>query len=148
VATPFNNTLERNIGANCATSLDEADDNNTGSDFALSTNDPRNNSQAPTETLCPPTGGGGTAPTTSIDKEPKNKVKTKKKKVKVSYSFSSDAVGASFQCKLDKASLAPCASPFTAKVKKGKHEFTVQATNGGLTDQSPAIDDFKVKRKK
>jgi Ca2+-binding RTX toxin-like protein len=61
VATPFESTLERSITKGCATAIDPADDtNNSAADFALSTNPPRNNTTAPTETVCPPTGGPGT----------------------------------------------------------------------------------------
>jgi RTX calcium-binding nonapeptide repeat (4 copies) len=61
VATPFESTLERSIAKGCATALDPADDtNNSSADFALSNNPPRNNAAAPTETLCPGTGGPGT----------------------------------------------------------------------------------------
>ena len=58
VATPFESTLERSIAKGCATALDAADDtNNSSADFALSTRPPRNNTMAPTETLCPSPGG-------------------------------------------------------------------------------------------
>jgi RTX calcium-binding nonapeptide repeat (4 copies) len=52
--------LQRNIGGNCATALDAADDtNNAGADFSLVGANPRPNSVTPTETLCAPPGGGG-----------------------------------------------------------------------------------------
>ncbi len=80
VATPFESTLERNITRGCATALDAADDtNNSAADFALSTRAPRNNTMAPTETLCPTQGAPTPAPTPTT---PAKKCKKKKKKGK------------------------------------------------------------------
>jgi hypothetical protein len=56
--------------------------------------------------------------------------------------------GATFQCKLDKGSFAPCISPKTYKVKKGKHTFSVEAVGPAGTDPTPATFSFKVKKKK
>jgi hypothetical protein len=87
-------------------------------------------------------------PDTILGSRPKKTVKTKKKKATVKFSFSSDVAGATFQCKLDKGSFAPCASPKTYKVKKGKHTFSVEAVAPGGTDATPATFSFKVKKKK
>jgi Ca2+-binding RTX toxin-like protein len=55
--------LQRNIGANCPTALDAADDtNNAGADFSLVGANPRPNSVGPTETLCTPTTTATTPP--------------------------------------------------------------------------------------
>jgi hypothetical protein len=88
-----------------------------------------------------------TPPDTTITGHPKKTVKTKKKKAKVKFSFSSEVAGATFECKLDKGSFAPCTSPKTYKVKKGKHTFSVEAVAPGGTDPSPATFSFKVKKK-
>jgi hypothetical protein len=67
--------LQRNIGANCGTALDFADDtNNAGADFSLVGANPRPNSVAPTETLCASPTAPATTPT------PTKKKKCKKKK--------------------------------------------------------------------
>jgi Glycine rich protein len=87
-------------------------------------------------------------PDTTITAKPKKTVKTKKKKAKVKFSFSSDLAGATFECKLDKGSFAPCTSPKTYKVKKGKHTFSVEAVGPAGTDPTPATFSFKVKKKK
>jgi hypothetical protein len=71
IATPFESTLERKITAGCPTALDGPDDTNQGSDFALSTNAPRNNTMAPTETICP---------SSTTPPPPTKKKKCKKKK--------------------------------------------------------------------
>jgi hypothetical protein len=88
-----------------------------------------------------------TLPETTITAKPKKTVKTKKKKAKVKFSFSSDVPGATFQCKLDKGSFAPCTSPKTYKVKTGKHTFSVEAIGPAGTDPTPATFSFKVKKK-
>jgi hypothetical protein len=87
------------------------------------------------------------APNTTIGSHPKPRIKTSQKKVKVKFTFSADAPGATFKCKLDKGSFAPCASPKTYKVKLGKHKFSVEAIGAGGTDPTPASFSFKVVRK-
>jgi hypothetical protein len=81
VETAFEETLERGIGRGCATALDAADDaNNSSTDFALSTRAPRNNTMAPTETLCPAQAAPpGTNPGANQKKCKKKKKKKKKK---------------------------------------------------------------------
>ncbi len=86
-------------------------------------------------------------PETILSAHPKKTVKTKKKKAKVKFGFSSDVPGATFQCKLDKGAFAPCTSPKTYKVKKGKHTFSVEAVDPAGTDATPATFSFKVKKK-
>ncbi len=89
-----------------------------------------------------------TVPDTALGSHPKATVKTKKKKAKVKFSFSSDVTGATFMCKLDKGAFAPCTSPKSYSVKKGKHTFSVEAIGQGGTDATPATFSFKVKKKK
>jgi hypothetical protein len=88
------------------------------------------------------------APNTILGSHPKKTIKSKKKKVKVKFTFSSDVAGATFECKLDKGSFAPCTSPKTYRVKPGKHIFSVEAFGAGGPDQTPATFKFKVKKKK
>ncbi len=87
------------------------------------------------------------APETTLTKTPKKKVKTKKGRAKVKFKFTADVAGASFECTLDDKADA-CTSPFSKKVKKGKHTFAVAASAAGKTDQTPASFSFKVKRKR
>ncbi len=89
------------------------------------------------------------APETQITKGPKRKVKTRKKKAKVELEFAADEPGTTFECALDGDSFASCSSPFTTKVKKGKHSFQVRGTDQlGNAEQTPATRTWKVKRKK
>jgi hypothetical protein len=87
-------------------------------------------------------------PNTVLGSHPKNVIKSKKKKVTVKFSFSSDVAGATFKCKLDKGSFAPCTSPKSYKVRRGSHTFSVEAVAAGGTDPTPATFAFKVKKKK
>jgi hypothetical protein len=97
----------------------------------------------------PPADGGGadtTPPDTTITKGPK--AKTKKKQA--TFEFTSTEPGSSFQCAVDAQALkVPCTSPFTTKVKKGKHTFQVRATDSaGNTDPTPASQGWAVKKKR
>jgi hypothetical protein len=88
---------------------------------------------------------------TTITTKPKAKIKTKKKKAKAAISFSSEA-GATFECQLDKAAFASCASPFSvsakAKKRKGaKHTISIRATDAAGNVGAPATAAFKVVRK-
>jgi len=70
--------LRRAIGANCATALDAADDtDNAANDFALTGANPRPNSVAPTETVCPP--GNPNSPTNPAGHTRQRKCKKKQK---------------------------------------------------------------------
>ena len=89
------------------------------------------------------------APNTTITSGPK--AKTKKKTA----SFEFAAVpglappqGSTFACRLDSGPFEPCTSPKTYEVKKGKHSFQVQVTDGGLADPTPASYSWKRKKKK
>lgn len=72
------------------------------------------------------------------------------KKPKATFSFASEAMGASFECALDRAGFTPCTSPTTLKpLKRGNHIFRVRAISAeGLVDATPAEQTFKVKRKR
>ncbi|HET7485217.1 MAG TPA: hypothetical protein VFJ64_07545 [Solirubrobacterales bacterium] len=87
------------------------------------------------------------SPNTVLGFHPPKTLKTKKKKAKVKFTFSSSVAGASFKCKLDKGSFAPCRSPKVYKVKPGKHKFSVEAVGAGGADPTPATFSFKVKKK-
>ena len=147
LAIPDGAALERSIAPNCATLLDGADDtNNSLADFTVAAPSPRNNATPPTETAC--TGGGnpGGGPDTKIDKGPKKKTKKKK----ATFEFSSPTPGVSFECSVDgnaPKAFGTCTSPFTVRVKKGKHKFEVRAVLDGTPDGSPADYSWKVKKR-
>jgi hypothetical protein len=88
---------------------------------------------------CPP------APQTTITKHPKDKTRKKQ----TTFEFTANEPGATFDCSLDGKPFAPCTSPDTFKVKKGKHSFAVRAKDAGSNvDGTPATDDWKVKKKR
>jgi hypothetical protein len=64
----------------------------------------------------------------------------------LSFSFTaSPSGGASFECSLDGASYASCASPKSYQgLAEGSHTFRVRARNGAGTDQTPAARSFQV----
>ena len=88
-------------------------------------------------------------PDTTLTKTPKKRTKTKKgkKKAKVSFEFTSSVAGSTFECSLD-GNASACTSPFSKKLKKGKHAFSVAASAAGKTDATPATFSFKVKLKR
>jgi len=91
----------------------------------------------------------GTAPQTTITGQPASTVRLKKgkKKVKVAFTFTASEAS-TFVCTLDGVGVA-CASPTGYKVTKGKHTFSVVATDGlGNQDPSPATFSFRVKKPK
>ncbi len=100
-------------------------------------------SQSP-PTPTPPQG----IPNTVLRTHPKAKVKTKKSKAQVKFTFSASASGVTFECKLDKAAYARCASPKSYKVKPGKHSFSVRAVSADGADSTPASFSFKVVKQK
>jgi hypothetical protein len=87
------------------------------------------------------------APTVKITAKPKAKVKTKKRKARFSIAFNVDEA-ATFTCSRDDKPPNACTSPFTGKVKKGKHEVEVIATDAAGNKSNPAVASWKVKRKK
>ncbi|MFN8111602.1 MAG: hypothetical protein U0R51_00230 [Solirubrobacterales bacterium] len=93
-----------------------------------------------------------TPPDTAITTKPKDKIKLKgrKKTAKATYAFTATEGGSTFTCRLDAAAPAPCASPLKlTKLKKGRHTFTVFATDAaGNPDATAATDTFKVVMKK
>ncbi len=86
------------------------------------------------------------APSLTIDKQPKNKVKTKKKKAKFSIAFSASEAS-TFTCALDDKQPVTCTSPYTGKVKKGKHKVKISATDSAGNVSTVATVTWKVKRK-
>ena len=87
------------------------------------------------------------APDTAITAGPNSR--TKKKRAKFEFSGSDARAVAGFQCSVDGAEFNACASPFTVRVKMGRHTFSVSAVDAnGNVDAAPAADAWKVKKKK
>jgi hypothetical protein len=85
------------------------------------------------------------APRTTIMGGPERTVKTRRKKLLVRFHFRSSEAS-TFSCTVDRRT-KPCASPFRVRVGKGKHTFSVVATDlAGNADASPATTTFEVIR--
>jgi hypothetical protein len=74
--------------------------------------------------------------------------KAKTTKAKATFAFTSSNPGSTFQCSLDGAPFAACASPYTVKVKKGQHSFAVRALDAAGHVGSPATASWKFKKAK
>jgi hypothetical protein len=108
---------------------------------------------ASTQGACPAgpvvTPADRTAPQTTIRRAPKKRITTRRKKVRVSIRFVSSEPGSIFTCMLDRRPPARCQSPFHARVRRGRHTFSVRATDAaGNVDPTPAKAVFKVRRPK
>ena len=86
------------------------------------------------------------APETTI--AGKRKYKTRKRRVLATFSLGSEPE-ATFECSVDSRAFAPCTSPFTTKLRLGKHLLTVRSRDaGGNVDASPATLSLRVKRRR
>jgi hypothetical protein len=89
-----------------------------------------------TPTCVPPT-----APETKIIS-----FKLRKRQATLRFAASGGSGPVAFECKLDRRSFRPCASPKVYKhLKPRKHVFMVRAVAAGLIDPTPAVRKFKVK---
>jgi hypothetical protein len=88
-----------------------------------------------------PAVGDVSPPNAALGKRPPKK--TTKRRAK--FTFSSNEPGSTFKCKVDKKAFATCSSPFSRKVKPGKHRFQVEAIDAaGNVDPTPAAYTWKV----
>ena len=86
----------------------------------------------------------GPAPNTRVKGKPQKSTHSNT----ASFRFTSTEDGVSFECKIDKEPFAPCTSPATYIVHRGKHSFQVRARDAdGTVDATPAKYSWKVKRK-
>ena len=86
-----------------------------------------------------PLAADTTAPDTELTAEPPAKLRARKKRAKARFEFAASEPGATFECRLDAAAFAPCASPRDLKLKKGVHTFRVRAVDAaGNADFSAA----------
>jgi hypothetical protein len=85
----------------------------------------------------------GPGPGTRIKRRPSRRTRSHT----ASFQFTSTEAGVSFECKLDKESFAPCTSPSTYVVDRGRHSFQVRAMDAdGNVDATPAKDSWRVKK--
>ena len=85
---------------------------------------------------------------------PERLIAARKRRVRVSFEFTgtdntSPSGALTFECKLDDRPRAACASPFSTRVKRGKHVFRVWATDeAGNADPTAAIRSFRVVKRR
>ena len=80
-------------------------------------------------------GGSGTAPETTLTAAPSGTVSSSA----AHFTFTSSQPESTFECSLDSAAFAACASPKDyANLADGAHSFLVRALAGGLADETPA----------
>ena len=61
------------------------------------------------------------------------------------FNFGSSDLGSRFECKLDRKSYRPCASPLEFEVRLGRHRFLARAIDPlGLVDATPAVFRWRV----
>jgi hypothetical protein len=85
----------------------------------------------------------GPGPGTRIKRRPSRRTRSHT----ASFQFTSTEAGVSFECKLDKESFAPCTSPSTYVVNRGRHSFQVRAKDAnGNVDATPAKGSWRVKK--
>jgi hypothetical protein len=109
-------------------------DTNDPSDWTTGAFGPNNNLDA----ALPVIG----CPQTTITKHPRKKTR----KRRAVFEFKASASPATFECKLDSKPYVDCISPFSKRVRPGRHTFRVRATVEGLTDPTPASFSWKVVR--
>jgi hypothetical protein len=98
--------------------------------------------------------GTTTEPSSTVDTDPPETTITKAPKRKTSkrratFEFTANEEGSTFECSLDGGVFAPCTSPFSHRVKLGKHVLEIRATDpAGNTAPTPAKARWRVKRKR
>jgi hypothetical protein len=107
---------------------------------------PADPSASPSPTPSAGPGTGGRAPETSISSD--DVVRTRDRTP--TFQFAADEVSVRFECSVDSSEFRPCSSPFTlGRLGVGAHVFSVRAIDGsGNADETPAVDDFRVVKKK
>ena len=89
-----------------------------------------------------PTLPDTTAPETTLTAQPASLTTA----TSANFSFTASEAGATFQCRLDGAAFAPCASPQSySGLGAGGHSFSVKASDAvGNTDPTPAVANWTI----
>lgn len=98
-------------------------------------------------TPTPPQPPTPTPPNTAFAQRPKKTVRIRGRSVKLVFRFRSDQSGVTFLCKVDAGAFRACGVKLVRRYKPGKHVVKVKArSSAGLTDPTPAVFRFTVKR--
>lgn len=88
------------------------------------------------------------APETTILGHPPKLVHARRARTRIVFRFGSDQRGATFLCKLDRSTFAPCSARFVRRLAPGRHVLKVRARSvSGLTDPTPAVFRFRILRR-
>ncbi len=88
------------------------------------------------------------APRTSLLRHPPRVIFTATKRRRIAVSFASNEAGSSFRCKLDQGAFKPCRSPRAYMAGPGQHSIRIYAIDAaGNRDRTPAVDNFRVRRR-
>lgn len=88
------------------------------------------------------------APETTILKHPPKLVHTRRARTRVVFRFGSDQRGATFLCRLDRSTFAPCRARFARRLAPGSHVLKVKARSvSGLIDPTSAVFRFRIERR-
>ncbi len=144
---------ENQYAANLAAQLEPDEDGDGYGDVTQDLCPTLSTQQTPCPTPSPTTSPSPTTTPTPAVPRPDTRLVgiTKKKTSKrtVTLRFRSSVPGSTFRCKVDKRTVKTCASPFRKRYKPGRHVVTVTAVDPstGLSDPTPLVVKFKVKRK-
>ena len=88
------------------------------------------------------------APGTTID-GPHGRVESRKPRKRVVFEFTSSIAAQTFECSLDGADFAACETPFSRKLKAGRHKLLVAAVDPetGNSDPTPAKGKVRIVHK-
>jgi uncharacterized delta-60 repeat protein len=79
----------------------------------------------------------------------KRKKRSRKRRARFTFALGSTDAGSTFRCKLDARAEQACSSPFSVRVKRGKHTLLVRATDrAGNVDDTPASIVFRLLKKR
>jgi hypothetical protein len=85
------------------------------------------------------------APDTSVSG--KRKIRTRKSRARVTFALASTEPGSSFECSIDSRPFVPCVSPFSTKLRIGRHLLAVRSRDAaGNVDGLPATLPVRVRR--
>lgn len=107
---------------------------------------PPPSSQSPTGEQ-PPSNPQGSAPETRFRKHPAKVLRTRGRTARAVFRFASDEANVAFLCKLDRGPFRPCPRTLVRRLEPGPHVLGVKARDAdGMTDRTPAVYRFRVKR--
>jgi Ca2+-binding RTX toxin-like protein len=89
-----------------------------------------------------------TPPATALLRRPAHVLFATGRRRTVAFAFAANEAGASFRCRLDRGTFAPCRSPRRYRLAPGTHVFRVFSIDAaGNRDRSPAVVRLRIRRR-